>query len=64
MLDMRHEVCTLIADRNRPLLTALDLCIEQLQRVPSSDAAIHGALQSAREAAAFERQLQAERFAV
>jgi hypothetical protein len=32
--------------------------------VPSSDAAIHGALQSAREAAAFERQLQAERFAV
>jgi len=62
MIDMRHEVCTLIADRNRPLLKTLDLCIEQLERLPNADAAIRDALQSAREAAAFERQLQAERF--
>ena len=64
MLDMRHEVCTLIADRNLTLLNALYLCIEQLERLPNTDAAIRDALQSARDAAAFERQLQAERFVI
>jgi hypothetical protein len=59
MIDNAQEIYGLIATRNRPMLTALDLCIEQLERLSSGDPAIQYALQCARKAAGQERQFQA-----
>jgi hypothetical protein len=59
MIDMAQEIHRLIANRNRALLCALDLCIEQLAHLPSGDPAIQYALECAREAAQQERYLQA-----
>jgi hypothetical protein len=38
-IDLSREVYDLIATRNRPMLTALDLCIEQLVRFEKDDPA-------------------------
>jgi hypothetical protein len=59
MIDVSQEIYGLIATRNRPMLTALDLCIEQLELLSSGDPAIHYALQCAQKAAEQERQFQA-----
>jgi len=58
MIDVGQEIYGLIATRNRPMLTALDLCIEQLKRLPSGDPAIQYALQCAQKAAEQERHFQ------
>ena len=55
----RQEIYRLIAGRNRPMLTALDLCIEQLERLSSDDPDIQCALRCARKAAQQERDFQA-----
>ncbi len=59
MIDVSQEIYGLIATRNRPMLTALDLCIEQLQRLPSGDPAIQYSLQCAQKAVEQERHSQA-----
>jgi hypothetical protein len=58
MIDIGQEIYGLVVSRNRPMLTALDLCIEQLERLSSGDPAIQYALQCARKAAEQERQFQ------
>ena len=37
MIDLAQEIYALIASRNRPMLTALDMCIEQLEPLASDD---------------------------
>lgn len=59
MIDMAKEVERRITKRSYSLLTALDLCIEQLERQSSGDRAIQYALECAREAAQQERHCQA-----
>ncbi len=60
MIDVSQEIYGLIATRNRPMLTALDLCIEQLERLSSGDPDIQYALQCARKATERERHFQAQ----
>ena len=59
MIDVSQDIYGLIATRNRPMLTALDLCIEQLKLLPSGDPAIQYALQCAQKAVEQERHFQA-----
>ena len=58
-IDLGREVYRLIASRNRPMLTALDLCIEQLERLDKKDPDIQFALKCAIRAARMEREFQA-----
>jgi len=59
MIDVGQKIFRLIATRNRPMLTALDQCIEQLERLSSGDPASQYALQCARKAVEQERHFQA-----
>lgn len=53
-----REIYGLIATRNRPMLTALDLCIEQLERFAKDDPDAQCALRCATKAAKLEREFQ------
>lgn len=55
---LSQEVRTLIATRNRPMLTALEMCIEQLERLDQKDEEIRATLACARRAADMERDFQ------
>jgi hypothetical protein len=57
--EIAREVLDLIATRNRPLLTALDLCMEQLERFGTNDQPVQYALKCAQRAAQQERGFQA-----
>lgn len=52
------EIAELIATRNRPLLTALEICADQLRAMGANDAAVSDALRCAERAIAMERGFQ------
>jgi hypothetical protein len=54
-----REIFELIAGRNRPMIAALELCIEELQRVPKDDPDIQCALRCAIKARELELGFQA-----
>ena len=56
--SVADKVYRLIAPRNRPMLTALDLCIEQLERFSRDDPAVQYALKCATTATKRERDFQ------
>ncbi len=55
----RREIYECITKRNRPMLTALELCIEELARLNSRDPDVQCALRCARKAVALELGFQA-----
>jgi hypothetical protein len=57
VIDVR-EFYAMIATRNKPMLTALEMCIEQLELLDQSDEGIHCALTCARKAVELERGFQ------
>jgi hypothetical protein len=52
------EIRDLIATRNRPMLTALELCIEQLAAIEENNPGVEYAMDCARKALALERGFQ------
>jgi hypothetical protein len=56
-----REIHELIATRNRPMLTALEICIDQLERFAANDRDVHEALWCARRAIDLEQGFQARR---
>ena len=57
-IDASRKIYKLIVTRNAPMLTALDLCIEQLQRLDKQDPDAQCALRCAIKAAEQERLFQ------
>lgn len=55
---LSQELRTLIATRNRPMLTALEMCIEQLERLDQKHEDVRATLYCARRAADMERDFQ------
>ena len=56
-----REIYELIAGRNRPMIAALELCIEQLQRLSKDDPDIQCALRCAIKARELEAAVPSQR---